>query len=91
MNIFFSSLAAVKQKCGQIVEKAKKSLNSCGRWAPQPHLNPPRSNFALNGLKYNWIIIIGNKNFARFGLNKGLAETKIINSEFGFGQAETET
>ena len=28
----------------------KKSQHGCGRWAPQPHLTPPCSDFAYGGL-----------------------------------------
>ena len=29
----------------------KKSQHGCGRWAPQPHLTPPCSDFACGGLR----------------------------------------
>ena len=32
------------------IEKIKKSQHGCGRWAPQPHLTPPCSDFACGGL-----------------------------------------
>ena len=35
----------------------KKSRHGCGRWAPQPHLTPPCSDFTCRGLKDIW----GNK------------------------------
>ena len=36
------------------IKKIKKSQHGCGRWAPQPHLTPPCSDFACSGLKDIW-------------------------------------
>ena len=38
-------------KSAKIHSAAKKSQHGCGRWAPQPHLTPPCSDFACGGLR----------------------------------------
>ena len=38
---------------GNMVNKIKSRLG-CGRWAPQPHLTPPCTDFTCRGLKDIW-------------------------------------
>ena len=66
-NFFLSSAEGSKigKEGMKMLPKVKKSQHGCGRWAPQPNLTPPCSDFACGGLKDNWNV--NRKTTARGG------------------------
>ena len=47
----FVTMYDFELKILSFLKPQKKSQHGCGKWAPQPHLTPPCSDFAYGGLK----------------------------------------